>query len=317
MKLFASLATAGVLIFSAFSVQAQDLQQELVERIRIKTTGALAMFGMSALPSETASTLLLDTGDPSESSFDFKASQFGAGFTVSEEFPLYLEGFLGWNRYDPSLLVPDGARTSRLPLKWTSLAATGGIGWDFQLTDDLVLRPIAHISLGRIQTDASLLAAVVADRLDLDISFARNGGIWVGGLGASLGLEYGHRWSNDYEVDATLKYTHLYLTPIGGDFDLTADATASTAALWSRLRVPTGLRLFDRPVRGVLELSAAYMPGDQGKVIGSDWLVQAGTGIEIDLSETWVPWVTTTRLMARYTRGERLEGMSVGLGISF
>lgn len=317
MRSFTGPATAAMLFVSAITAHAQTVQQDLQERVRIKTTGALAMFGMSALPTETASTLFLDTGDPSDESFDFKASQFGGGFTVSEGFPLYLEGYLGWNRYSPSLLVPDGARAASLPFKWTSFAATGGIGWDFQLTEDLVLRPIAYVSLGRIQTDASVLAAVVANRLNLDISFARNGGIWVGGLGASLGLEYNHRWDNDYEVDATLKYTHLYLTPIAGDSDLTADATASTTALWSRLRVPTGLHLFDRPVRGVFELSAAYMPGDQGKVIGTEWLVQAGTGIEIDFSETWVPWITTTRLMARYTRGDRLEGMSIGLGISF
>ena len=160
MRVLASLVTAGILMFSAFCAQAQDFQQDFFERARAKTTGALAMFGMSALPTETASTLVLDTGSPSESIYDFKASQFGGGFTVSDQFPLYLEGFLGWNRYDPSLLVADSTRTSLLPLKWTSFAATGGIGWDFPLTDDLVLRPIAHISLGRIQTDASVLRRI-------------------------------------------------------------------------------------------------------------------------------------------------------------
>ena len=134
---------------------------------------------------------------------------------------------------------------------------------------------------------------------------------------ASLGLEYNKRWESDYEVDVTLRHTHLYLTPVFEDKDYAGEANAITTALWSRLRVPTGLHLWDRPVRGVFEFSASYIPGDQGKVLRTDWLLQGGVGMEIDFSETWVPLLTTTRLTARYTKGENLEGFSIGLGASF
>lgn len=311
------MVTVVLVIAAAFPLQAQTLQDLFARGVRDKTTGALAIFGMSALPTETASTLLLNTGGESDEDYDFKGGQLGGGFTVSDGFPIYFEGFLGWNRYDPVLLLSGTGRPSRLPLKWTSISATGGIGWDFSLTDHLVLRPMAHVSLGRVQTDLSVAATFIANQLGLDTSFLGAGGIWVGGGGASLGLEYNRRWDSDYEVDVTLRHTHLYLKPVFSDKDYAGEANAITTALWSRLRVPTGLHLWDRPIRGVFEVSGSYLPGDQGKVLGTDWLLQSGVGIEIDFSETWVPLLTTTRLTARYTRGERLEGFSIGLGASF
>lgn len=307
----------SLLVLQPSPVPAQGLQEILVGRVKRQAEGALAVFGISAIPSETASTLVLDTGTDSENSHGFVAGQLGGGFTVSDTLPIYMEGYLGYNRYDPTLLITRGAEESRLPLRWTSIAATGGVGWDFSITDDLVFRPMLHVALGRVQSDLSVAGTVVADRLGLDVSFLQSGGLWVGGLGGSLGLAYNRRWENDYEADATLRYTHLHLEPIAGDDSLAASADAATVALWTRLRVPTGLRLFERPVRYVFEASGSYLPGDQGKALQADWLAQVGLGGEIDLQETFVPLVTTTRVVARYTFGENLTGFSIGLAASF
>jgi hypothetical protein len=307
----------GLVGLHAAPAYGQSLQDILFGRVQRQAQGALAVFGISAIPSETASTLQLEIDTATENQYEFVASQLGGGFTISESFPLYLEGFIGYNRYDPTLVLTRGAEASRLPLKWTSVAATGGIGWDFRITDDLVLRPMVHIAAGRVQTDLSVAGTFVANRLGLDVSFLESGGIWVGGLGGSLGLQYNHRWESDYEFDATLRYTHIRLEPIAGDNELSASADAATAALWTRLRVPTGLDLFQRPVRWVFEASGSYLPGDQGKALESEWLGQVGSGIEIDLEKTFVPLVTTTRLVARYTFGENLTGFSIGLAASF
>lgn len=296
---------------------AQSLQDILFGRVQRQAQGALAVFGISAIPSETASTLVLEISTENQSRDEFVAAQLGGGFTLSDSAPLYLEGYVGYNRYDPTLLLTRGAEVSRLPLKWTSVAATGGIGWDFNITDDLILRPMAHVAVGRVQSDLSVAGTIIADRLGLDVSFLQSGGFWVGGLGGSLGLEYNRRWENDYEVDATLRYTHLRLEPVAGDNDLSASADAATAALWTRLRVPTGLDLFKRPVRYVFEASGSYLPGDQGKALQADWLGQVGAGGEIDLEKTFVPFLTTTRLVARYTFGENLTGFSIGIAASF
>jgi hypothetical protein len=294
---------------------AQDIDGLFGRLLNQHAEGALATFGISAVPSETASTLVLQSD--SDQYTDFVAAQLGGGFTLSESFPLYLEGFIGYSRYDPVMLISGGADTSSLPLRWTTVAATGGVGWEFELTDNLSIVPMAHVSLGRVQTDSSVIAQAIAERLGLDTSFIDGGGITVGGVGASVTLAYNQRWENDYEVDLTVRHTHIHLRPIGDDRDLIASADAITTGFWSRLRIPTGYRLFERPVRIVTEASGSYLPGDQGTALQTQWLAQVGLGAEIDLSETWVPVFTTTRLVGRYTIGDRLTGFSIGLAASF
>ena len=308
------IASTACLI-GASGAGAQSIDDIFGTNIRANADAVLSVYGISAVPSETAGTLHLETKGSDYSSFT--ASQLGGGFTISDALPIYLEGFIGFNRFDPVLLLSDGTEQSLLPLRWTTVAATGGIGWEIALTDNLSLLPMAQISLGRIQSDASIIAQIIADELGLDTSFIDGGGITVGGIGGSLTLAYNKRWESDYEVDFTLRHTHLTLRPILVDDGVVGKADAMTTGFWSRLRIPTGLRLFDRPVRLVTEASGSLLSGDQGEALGTEWLVQAGGGGEIDLSETWVPFVTTTRLVARYTFGERLTGFSIGLAASF
>jgi len=181
----------------------------------------------------------------------------------------------------------------------------------------VTFRPLVHVSLGRVQSDASVGATLVADRLGLDTSFIDGGGITVGGLGGSAALAYNRRWASDRELDWQLRYSYLELRPVAGDKDILAESVAETTSLWGRYRWPTGAELWDRPVRLVVDGSASYLTGDQGQALGTDWLATLGAGGEVDFSETWVPWVSTTRLMARVTRGDELSGFSIGLGISF
>jgi len=297
--------------------RADSLQDIFGRQIRAQGDGVLAVLSMTAVPGETTSALVLDTGTDSQERFDFEQAQLGGGFRVSEGFPLYLEGYLGYNRYDPNVILQENGTPRKLPLKWTSVAATGGIGPEFDLTEYWKFRPLVHLSVGRVQSDMSIAAQVVANRLGIDADFVEGGGITAGGYGASAALVYNHRWESDWEADMVLRYTDLHFEPIGRDDELVASADARATALWSRLRVPTGARLFDRPVRSVYEFSAASFSGDQANVLGTDWLVQVGVGGEIDLETTWVPWVTTTRLVARITVGEELTGFSVGLAASF
>lgn len=296
-------------------VSAQSIDDIFGVTLRNNAEAALSVFGIAAVPSETASTLILQSDSSDYSSF--AATQLGAGFSVSDDFPLYLEGFLAFNRYDPVLLLTQGRAENALPLRWNTIAATGGVGWEFKVTDHFSVVPMVNVSLGRIQSDTSIGAQFIANELGLDTSFIRGGGLTAGGLGGSLSLIYNRRWESDYEVDFTLRHTHIHLRPIAGDKDIIASADGITTGFWSRLRIPTGWQLWDRPVRIVTEASGSYLPGDQGRALGTEWLVQAGAGGEIDFAETWVPWITTTRLVARYTLGERLTGFSVGIAASF
>lgn len=313
-----SIAILGATLLSCSAATAGPLEDAFSRAIDNNLSGALAVLGLSAVPSETASTLFLDTDTSSgEETFDFQQGQFGGGFRWSESIPIYMEGFIGWSRYDPLLVFSDGVENAQVPLKWTNVSATGGIGYEFDLSEYWVLRPQFHISLGRIQTDLSVGAQLIANRLGLDAETLINGGVWAGGVGGSLALGYNRRWDNDWELDFNLRHTHIYIEPVAGDKELVGSADAITSTLWTRLRQPTGYEAFNRPIRLVYEASGSYLPGDQGDVLATEWLAQVGFGGEIDLEETWVPWVTTTRLVARYTRGESLEGFSIGLAASF
>ncbi|MGB0662057.1 MAG: autotransporter outer membrane beta-barrel domain-containing protein [Mangrovicoccus sp.] len=309
---------ACLTLISAQPAQAESSLQDLFDaRIRKNIDGALAVIGIAAVPAETASTLVLNTGNNPDRTYDFQSAQLGGGFRLSDDIPIYMEGYLGWNRYDPVLLFSDTGTTSRLPFRWSSFAATGGIGYEFDLTPYLILRPQLHVTLGRVQTDISVGTQFVGNKLGIDTQALKNGGVTAGGLGGSVALAFNRRWDNDWEADAILRHTQIMLEPIAGNKDLAGHAEAITTTLWTRLRQPTGQELWNRPIRWVYELSGSLLPGDQGEVLATDWLAQIGAGVEVDFAETWVPWITTTRLVARYTRGETLEGFSVGLAASF
>ena len=150
------------------------------------------------------------------------------------------------------------------------------------------------------------------------MNFLGEGGLTVGGLGGSLGLEYNKRWEKRLRGRLHAAPPRISgWSPIAGDKEIKTSADAITTAMWSRLRIPTGFSLWDRPIRGVTEFSASWLPGDQGTALNTRWLLQAGAGMEIDFSETWVPLVTTTRVVARYTYGETLQGFGIGLAASF
>lgn len=113
----------------------------------------------TVVPDVTASDLNIGSG--SNDKHNLAITQFGGGATLSESFPLYLEGTMGYSRYDPRFVVSNGEQTRNVPTKWNSLTTTGGVGWDFSLHRDslggnLVLRPIVNVMLGTLASDARI-----------------------------------------------------------------------------------------------------------------------------------------------------------------
>ncbi len=307
------------LAFFAFPASglAQGILEDIFKQVqRENAAGSLAILGLAGIPDDSASAISLQSNTGNRE-YDFKSAQLGGGFRLSEGVPIYLEGYIGYARYDPVLFFSGSGETTTLPLKWTSAAVTGGIGYQFDLGERWKLTPMAHISIGRTQSDTSVAAQVIAERLGIEADFLESGGLWAGGAGGSLTLDYARPLTNDREFEMSLRYTHIEYWPIGDDEDLLVQSTAANAVLWSRYRFPTGGRMFGRPVRWVGDLSISYLAGDQSIVLGTDWLARVGGGIEVDLSDTWVPWVSTTRIMVRYYGSDTVNGFTAGIGISF
>jgi hypothetical protein len=110
------------------------------ERIQKRMNGVLALMGYMLTPDVTTGSLSISnepTGNP-----DIGMTSLGGGFTMSKESPLYLEGTAGYARYDPTFVASNGQEERPVPVKVNAFTVTGGIGWDFPVAKELVLRPI-------------------------------------------------------------------------------------------------------------------------------------------------------------------------------
>ena len=280
-----------------------------------RANGVLALLGYSVVPDITASSLSINSTQSGDPNVWF--SQFAGGFTVSRDFPLYLEGGLGFSRYDPTFIVSDGQQERALPTRWNSVAATGGVGWDFRVAPEVVLRPIANVALGHVETDLSVLGRVVEAETGLPAGeFLDDGRLNAYGYGASLMLDWEH-YRTDYEIDVELRYTWIRLESFGGTSDdVKGRADVPTANLWTRYRAPTGITFLQRPLRYVLEYAYSAFLGDQAGVLGFNHLNSIGLGFEID-SSAYDVYVTRTRIVGRYRFGNNVSGFGIGLAVSF
>ncbi len=276
--------------------------------------GVLTLMGYSLTPDVTTGSLSFNS--PSTGTPGLAMSSLGGGFTLSKDFPLYLEGTAAYSRYDPTFVVSDGTNSRSIPAKWNSLSATGGIGWDFPIARDLVFRPIFNFSLGTVQSDLKVAGSYIGNQTGQDLSFLDRGRLDAVGLGGSLMLDY-ERYRPENEIDVELRYTNIYLQSINGSSEaVSGHADAQNLSLWARWRAPTGMTALERPLRYVLEFSHTQFLGDLRGALGFDWLTSLGAGFELDSSKYPII-ITRTRLLARYKFGDGVQGWSIGLAVSF
>jgi hypothetical protein len=281
----------------------------------------VTLMTFSVVPDSTLSSFSIDAGAGQDKDTAITQGQLGVGFTVDPSLPLYLEGFLGYARYDPRFVVSQGAEQRVLPTRWNSVSGTVGVGWDFPVAPNLVFRPILNAALGYGASDARLLGSYLRFKNGTELDFLDGGSMLAGGLGGSLMLDYALS-RPDYEVDVELRYTQLRLNSLPGTSDgVTGSADAMTLGLWARVRWPSGFEAFGRPLRWVVDFSHAEFLGPQRGVLGFNALSKLGGGIEFDvkrwgLGPDWFE-LQRIRLMARYLYGDGVQGGSFGIGLSF
>lgn len=289
-------------------------------RIRHRANAVLTLMSYTVVPDVTASDLNIGSGSNDKN--ELSITQFGGGATLSESFPLYLEGTMGYSRFDPNFVLSDGTTSRRVPTKWNSLTATGGVGWDFHLYTDslggnLVIRPIANFMLGTMASDVRIGSYVLEQRRDADYQFLNGGRLNAYGLGGSLMLDY-ELVSAPQDIDVELRYSDMNLQTFGSTSDIVqGSANAQNLGLYLRRRAPiSDWTLLKSPVRYVLEGAHTEYLGDQRGELGFNSLSSLGLGIELDSSKYPV-FITRTRLVARYMFGENTNGYGIGLAMSF
>lgn len=274
----------------------------------------LSMMGLMLTPDVTTGSLSFNsqsTGNP-----DFSMTSLGGGFTTSKAFPLYLEGTAGFSRYDPTFVASNGVEERLIPVKWNVVSVTTGVGWDFPLTKELVLRPMANFTYGHVESDASLGGRFIEAQTGKTLKFLDGGRLDAYGVGGSLMLDY-EDYQPEREIDVELRYTNILLQSFGATSEaVKGSADAQTINLWTRYRAPTGLVMFERPVRYVAEYVHTRFLGDLDGVLGFQHLNSVGAGLELDVSK-YDSIVSRLRMVGRYKFGDNVTGWSVGFAVSF
>ncbi len=281
--------------------------------LKKRTDAFMTITGYSLTPDVTTGSLSIrDKGGDNQS---LQMISLGGGDRISANFPLYLEGTIAFNRYDPTFTDGIGNSSVTVPVKWTGITGTGGIGWDFPLTENLRIRPIANIMLGHVESDLSVAGRIIENKTGVDLQFLNGGRMNAYGTGGSLMLDY-EDYKPEREYDAELRYTNIAINTFDSSTAVQGSADSQSLGLWARARYPTPLTVLERPLRAVFELAHTEFLGQLRGALGFDSLSSVGTGFEIDRSAS-DPMFSRVRLVFRYQFGQNVRGTSIGLAASF
>jgi hypothetical protein len=281
--------------------------------LKKRTDAFMTITGYSLTPDVTTGSLsITDKGGENQ---NLQMISLGGGDRISANFPLYLEGTVAFNRYNPTFTDGIGNTSITVPVNWNGITGTGGVGWDFPLTDSLRIRPIANIMLGHVESDLSIAGRIIENKTGVDLQFLNGGRMNTYGLGGSLMLDY-EDYKPEREYDAELRYTNIALNTFDSSAAVQGSADSQSLGLWARARYPTPLTVLERPLRAVFEVAHTEFLGQLRGALGFDSLSSVGTGVEIDRSAS-DPMFSRVRLVFRYQFGQNVRGTSIGLAASF
>ncbi|OYY17582.1 MAG: hypothetical protein B7Y05_06850 [Polynucleobacter sp. 24-46-87] len=281
--------------------------------LKKRTDAFMTITGYSLTPDVTTGSLsITDKGGENQ---NLQMISLGGGDRISANFPLYLEGTIAFNRYNPTFTDGIGNTNITVPVNWNGITGTGGVGWDFPLTDQLRIRPIANIMLGHVESDLSIAGRIIENKTGVDLQFLNGGRMNAYGLGGSLMLDY-EDYKPEREYDAELRYTNIALNTFDSSAAVQGSADSQSLGLWARARYPTPLTVLERPLRAVFEVAHTEFLGQLRGALGFDSLSSVGTGVEIDRSAS-DPMFSRVRLVFRYQFGQNVRGTSIGLAASF
>jgi hypothetical protein len=281
--------------------------------LKKRTDAFMTITGYSLTPDVTTGSLSIT--DKGGNNPNLQMISLGGGDRISANFPLYLEGTIAFNRYNPTFTDGIGNTSVTVPVHWNGVTGTGGIGWDFPLTDNLRIRPIANIMLGHVESDLSIAGRYIQNNTGADLQFLNKGRMNAYGAGGSLMLDY-EDYKPEREYDVELRYTNIAINTFDSSAAVQGSADSQSLGLWARARYPTPLTVLERPLRAVFELAHTEFLGQLRGALGFDSLSSVGTGVEIDRSAS-DPMFSRVRLVFRYQFGQNVRGTSIGLAASF
>lgn len=300
----------GMLSFSNAQAQYSDAVTSFLKK---RTDAFMVVTGYSLTPDVTTGSLsITDRGGDNP---NLQMVSLGGGDRISESFPLYLEGTLAVNRYNPTFTDGIGNSAATIPVHWNGITGTGGVGWDFPITNELRFRPIANVMLGHVESDLSLAARYLNNQKSINLQFLNNGRMNAYGAGGSVMLDY-EDYKPERDIDVELRYTNIPINTFDSSTAVQGAADSQSASIWARCRVPIPLTFFSLPMRSVYELAHTEFLGDLRGALGFHSLSSVGAGLEVDRKES-NPIFSRVRLVLRYQFGQNVRGTSLSLAASF
>jgi hypothetical protein len=313
LKIQSLLLSSLVVLSLASHANAQTpLQDAGTNYLKKRADALMTITGYSLTPDVTTGNLKITNGDGKA---DLQTTSLGGGDRISASFPLYLEGTLAFNRYNPTFTDGVGNSSVNIPMYWNSLTGTGGVGWDFPITDQLRFRPIANVMLGHLESDASIATRYINNNRDVNLQFLNSGRMNSYGMGGSVMLDY-ENYKPDQEIDVELRYTNIAIQTFDSSTAVQGSADSQSVSLWARSRIPTPWMALDRPIRAVFEAANTQYLGSLRGAVGFNSISSLGTGVELDRSAS-DPIFSRIRLVFRYRFGQNVQGTSIGLAASF
>lgn len=283
----------------AINSSAADIDDEILKA----ANSSLVLAAFTVTPDVTTSSLSFDGARSAEADVDLFS--IGGGYTLDNT--LYLEGTIGLSRYEHVL---ENSPLSKDDYNWNSYTATVGIGKDFILNEaqTWVFRPIANITIGKTYSDSFFKGSSSINTRELEKD--------IFGYGGSLMFAY-QQFFGDSEIEFEARYSFMRLYALHSSSQLIeGDAYTNALSLWGRSRTKTDLHLFSQPLRWVFEGSVTDFLGQHQEATDVDFLMSAGTGIEMDLAKHQLI-VHKLRVIGRYMQGEDIQGYSVSFAVSF
>jgi hypothetical protein len=270
---------------------------------------ALAAFSVGALRREGATTVSVIGASGDEA--DFYSTSIGAGTDLPADPRVYAELQVAYQNYDPEYLLP-ATDADLVDVRWSSVALSGGLGWNYAIDDNLTLRPMAIASVGHVFGKA-IFDELLPDGDGGGLGELFDDGIFVGGVGAALVLNY-VRTIAEGDLELRARQSWLRLVPLddAGDYDV--DATASATNLFGTYSIPIPA---SNSLRGVVEGSYTRFWGDQAGILRTSWLGTIGGGVEVPTAFRFGSEALYGRAVLRYVFGAGYEGVAIGLGVTF
>ena len=306
--------------------QIADALRDRFAGLQSRRGGVIGLMGYNVVPDGSANAISLTRGSSGDKADNgspgFTLGQFGFGFTVSDDLPLYLEIYAAYARYDPRYLFSGGEAQRGNRLRWNNVTSTIGVGWDFEIAQNLYIRPILNGAIAAAAADSTMFGWLIERRTGANISALTGNQVNAWGLGGSLVLAY-YDARPQWELDIELRYTQIHLETFGNTLQAARGSSiARTVTWWGRYYWPTGWEAFGRPVRWLIDTNFSWYVGNQAQAIGFGWATRVGAGIAMDLGrQEWgVAGINIGRLglIASVLYGDRgVTGHSVGVTMSF